>query len=44
VRITARIRGELGIEVDVAILLEDPDLPQFLTVVTAEAGHLGDQP
>lgn len=39
-RIIARIEDELGIEVDVATLFEDPDLSDFTTLVMAQAGYL----
>ncbi|MFI7025700.1 phosphopantetheine-binding protein [Micromonospora sp. NPDC049900] len=37
VRITGRIEEELGIEVDVAVLFEDPDLATFTDLVVAGA-------
>jgi acyl carrier protein len=37
VRIVARIEDELGVEVDVGALFEDPDLPAFVGVVVAAA-------
>ncbi|GIJ22943.1 phosphopantetheine-binding protein [Micromonospora lutea] len=41
VRITGRIEEELGIEVDVEVLFEDPDLATFVDLVIASArgGH-----
>ena len=38
VRITARIEEELGVEVDMGDLFEDPDLPTFIRDITARAG------
>ncbi|GIJ76564.1 Phosphopantetheine attachment site [Micromonospora phaseoli] len=41
VRITGRIEEELGVEVDAAVLFEDPDLATFVDLVIASArdGH-----
>ncbi|TDC40454.1 acyl carrier protein [Micromonospora sp. WP24] len=41
VRIAGRIEEELGIEVDAAVLFEDPDLPTFINLVMtrARSGH-----
>ncbi|MBM2620131.1 phosphopantetheine-binding protein [Actinoplanes sp. LDG1-06] len=35
VRIVARIEDELGLDVDVAVLFDDPDLPAFIDAVLA---------
>ncbi|MFD2762681.1 phosphopantetheine-binding protein [Micromonospora eburnea] len=37
VRIAGRIEEELGIEVDAAVLFEDPDLPTFIDLVMRRA-------
>lgn len=38
VRIVARIEDELGLEVDIGILFEDPDLRTFVSVVMGGQG------
>ncbi|GAA1997218.1 phosphopantetheine-binding protein [Catenulispora subtropica] len=38
VRITARIEEELGVEVDMGDLFEDPDLATFIRDITARSG------
>lgn len=38
VRITARIEEELGVEVDMGDLFEDPDLATFTRDITAKVG------
>lgn len=42
VRITARVEDELGIEVDLDVLFDDPDLETFVRTVTAMAAHSSD--
>jgi peptidyl carrier protein len=39
VRIVARIEDELGVDVDVATLFEDPDLRTFVDMVLAGTPH-----
>jgi acyl carrier protein len=41
--ITARIQDELGIDVDMGELFEDPDLPEFVAKVLATAASAGDR-
>ncbi|MEU5945733.1 phosphopantetheine-binding protein [Micromonospora sp. NPDC047465] len=41
VRIVGRIEEELGIEVDAAVLFDDPDLRTFTDVVIRQAGSAG---
>jgi hypothetical protein len=42
VRIAARIEDELGIEIDVAVLFEDPDLASFTRAVLDTAREAAD--
>lgn len=39
VRLTSRVEEELGVLVDVGDMFEDPDLAEFVTMVTAKAGE-----
>lgn len=41
VRIAARIEDELGVEIDVAVLFEDPDLAGFVAAVLEVAARRG---
>lgn len=37
VRLTSRVEEELGVLIDVGDMFEDPDLPEFVTMVTGKA-------
>jgi acyl carrier protein len=41
VRITARVREQLGVEIDVVELFKDPDLDTFIQLVAEQVGGRG---